>query len=88
MECKFSTRNVVVSVLLTVVAFIACWLVCKPEKEAGVDAGNLAMYACCLGAAIGAVGEFINYITQNPKSATWMGIFGAIIAGVLASQLV
>lgn len=88
MECKFSTRNVLVSVLLTVVAFVACWLVCKPEAESGVDAGNLAMYACCLGAAIGAVGEGVNFITQQPKSASWMGIFGAIIAGVLASQLV
>lgn len=76
------------SIILTVVAFIVCWLVCEPEAKAGVDAGSLALYACCLGAAIGAVGEGVNYITQSPKSATWIGIFTSILAGVLASQLV
>lgn len=88
MECKFTKRNIDVSIILTVLSFIACWFVCKPEKEAGVDAGSLALYACCLGAAIGAVGEGVNYITQNPKSAAWIGIFTSIIAGVIASQLV
>ena len=88
MECKFSKRNIDVSIVLTVVAFIACWLVCEPEAEAGVDAGSLALYATCLGAVIGAVGEGVNFITQQPKSATWIGIFTSILAGVLASQLV
>ena len=88
MESKFTRRNIDVSILLTVVAFIVCWLICKPEAESGVDESNLAMYGACLGAAIGAVGEGVNYITQNPKSATWLGIFGAVLAGVFASQIV
>lgn len=88
MESKFTRRNIDVSILLTVVAFIVCWLICKPEAESGVDAGSLALYACCLGSAIGIVGEGVNYITQNPKSATWLGIFGAILSGVIASQIV
>lgn len=88
MECVFSKRNVIVSIVLTMVSFMACYFICLPEAKSGVDVGNLAMYAACIGAAIGIVGEGVNYITQNPKSATWLGIFGAILSGVIASQIV
>lgn len=84
MECTINTRNIVVSICLTIAAFIACYFIAQPEKETA-DPGMLAVYLGIVGTAIGVIGEGINFFSQKPKNTLWLGIVGGLAAGLFAS---
>lgn len=86
MECIFSKRNSIVSAVLTVVAFVACYFISEPEKATS-NAGWLAVYSAIIGVAIGFIGEGVNYLSQTPKNTSWMAILGGLAAGLLASAI-
>lgn len=88
MEFNLSKRNVIVSIVLTILAFIASYFACKPESAYVAESINLAVYGGIIGATIGAVGEFINFLMQKPKNTSWLGILGSVIVGVIASFIV